>query len=370
MKKILILLLVTLNLLATAQERCGTVAHTKSMIENNPEYAAARAKVNAQTNEWINNNPDLNQKVTIHIPVVVHVVWNTNQENISDSQIESQIDILNADFNRTNVDKINTPSVWQSIAADCDIEFCLAKVDPNGNTTTGITRTQTTYTSFTMNNDVKETANGGIDAWDNDRYLNIWVCDLGSGLLGYATPPSNWIGSTDGVVIGYKYFGNSNFAPYNKGRTATHEVGHWLNLEHVWGDNFCGNDQVSDTPSQEQENYSCPSFPYNANSCQTNNANGDMFMNFMDYTNDACMNLFTNGQKARMIAAINQYRPNLSDINKCEGGNVSITESTNSSKKLIKIVDVLGRDIKEKTTNTPLLYIYSDGSVKKKIITE
>ena len=137
------------------------------------------------------------------------------------------IEILNADFRRTNIDKINTPSVWGSIAADCEISFCLAQTDPNGNITSGITRTQTNETSFSMNNDpVKHTSSGGINAWPNNDYLNIWVCDLSGGVLGYAIPPSNSIGSTDGVVVGYKYFGNSNYAPYNKGRTATHEVSH------------------------------------------------------------------------------------------------------------------------------------------------
>ena len=315
MNKIFALLLASICLVATAQERCGTEANTRNMMKDNPSYAAARMKVNAQTNKWIENHPNHSEKTIITIPVVVHVVWNTNAENISDAQVESQIEILNADFRRTNIDQINTPNVWQSIAADCEIEFCLATTDPDGNVTNGINRVQTSETSFGMSGDpVKSTSDGGIDAWDNDDYMNIWVCDLGSGLLGYATPPSNWIGSTDGVVIGYKYFGDMGTAqpPYHKGRTATHEVGHWLNLDHVWGGwGSCGNDQVADTPKQEQENYSCPAFPLHPNACSTTNANGDMFMNYMDYTNDACMNLFTEGQKARMIAAINSYRQNM-----------------------------------------------------------
>ena len=158
---------------------------------------------------------------------------------------------------------------------------------------------------------------------DRDDYLNIWVCDLSGGILGYATPPSSWPNPNDGVVVGYRYFGTTGAlqSPYNKGRTATHEVGHWLNLDHVWGDNNCGNDNVSDTPTQEEANLFCPGFPHNANSCGTSNSNGDMFMNYMDYTNDACMNLFTSGQKARMISAINQYRPNLLNHNLCDGPN-------------------------------------------------
>ena len=162
-----------------------------------------------------------------------------------------------------------------------------------------------------------------------------------------------------------------NGGSYHKGRTATHEVGHWLNLEHVWGAwGNCGNDQVADTPTQEEENYSCPSFPHNTNSCGTTNANGDMFMNYMDYTNDACMNFFTIGQKNRMHSAINQYRSNLLNHTLCEGGVSAITENIKSKKKLIKIVDVLGRNIEINHFNTPLFYIYDNGSVEKKIIME
>ena len=356
MKSLFTLLLASLTLLSNAQNRCGTEDHTRSMIEENPEYAIAKAKVNTQTKKWIKDHPNHSKKTIITIPVVVHVVWNTNAENISDAQIFSQIDVLNKDFGRTNVDVINTPSIWQGIAADCEIEFCLAATDPNGNATTGVTRTQTTETSFSMQGDpIKSSSSGGISAWSNNDYLNIWVGDLSGGILGYATPPSGWIGATDGVVIGHKYFGNTGTAqsPYHKGRTATHEIGHWLNLEHVWGAwGSCGDDQVSDTPTQEEENYNCPSLPHNTNSCGTTNANGDMFMNYMDYTNDACMNLFTAGQKTRMISAINQYRSNLI-YNTCSNPTTNIIDISITNKKLVKIVDVLGRIISKHKTNIP-----------------
>ena len=323
MKRIILSILIITSLFSYSQERCGTVLNTLELIELYPQFGIEREKVNIQTQKWIKDNPDHNEKTIITIPVVVHVVWNTNAENISDAQIFSQIDVLNADFRRTNTDAINTPNVWQNIAIDSEIDFCLANTDPNGSATTGITRTQTSQTSFSINgSDMKSSSSGGIDPWDQDDYLNIWVCDLTGGILGYATPPSNFNNPQDGVVIGYKYFGTIGTvqSPYNKGRTSTHEVGHWLNLDHVWGNgNNCGNDNVSDTPTQEEENYSCPSFPHNVNSCGTTNANGDMFMNYMDYTNDACMNMFTAGQKTRMISAINQYRPNLLNHNLCSG---------------------------------------------------
>lgn len=363
-----ILILAISSLYIHAQERCGTEVITNQMIAANPDYAQARLKVNSETERWIKSHPDKN-KTIITIPVVVHVVWRTNTHNISDAQIQSQIDILNQDYRKNNIDTINTPSIWQGIAADCEIEFCLAKTDPNGLPTTGIERTQTTHGKFGMNSDIHTSIAGGADDWPNDDYLNIWVCDIQNGLLGYATLPSSSIGDGDGLVIGYKYFGNTGSVqpPYNKGRTATHEIGHWLNLEHLWGSGNCGNDQVSDTPKQEQENYSCPGFPLHIDACNTLNPNGNMFMNYMDYTNDACMNLFTNGQKNRMLAAINNYRPNMLSHNLCEGI-TEVSEQMNNTRSLIKIVDLLGREVNIDTKNNLLFYIYSDGHIEKKMI--
>ncbi len=323
----LIILLMFISFAGISQEKCGTTIYTEMLKDRYPDYAIERDKVDEQTKKWIKNNKANMSQSIITIPVVVHVVWNTNAENISDAQIFSQIDVLNDDFRRTNSDASNTPSVWQNIAADCQIEFCLASIDPNGNPTTGITRTQTSQTSFSISSsNMKSTSTGGIDPWDQDDYLNIWVCDLTGGILGYATPPSNFNNPEDGVVIRYRYFGTTGQvqAPFNKGRTATHEVGHWLNLKHVWGDSNCGNDQCADTPTQQSSNYGCPNFPSTSN-CSGNGNNGDMFMNYMDYTNDACMNLFTNDQKSRIIAAINQYRPNLLNHNLCSGGTTPIS---------------------------------------------
>ena len=321
MKSYLLILGLFLSFNIFSQQRCSTDEHVNIIKEKYPQYKELRKNTNIETAKWLKKYYNKNQKTIITIPVVVHIVWNTSQENISDQQIFSQIDVLNADFRRTNIDAIMTPSVWANVAADTEIEFCLATVDPSGVLTSGITRTQTSQTSFSIQTDnMKSSANGGINPWDQNDYLNIWVCDLSGGILGYATPPSSFNNPEDGVVIGYKYFGTQGTvqSPYNKGRTATHEVGHWLNLDHIWGNGGnCGNDNINDTPTQEEENYSCPAFPHNANSCGTSNSAGDMFMNYMDYTNDGCMNLFTLGQKARMTAAINQYRSNLLNHNLC-----------------------------------------------------
>ena len=251
---------------------------------------------------------------TITIPVVVHVVYNTSSQNISDTRINEQIQVLNDDYRRLNADKTNTPAAFAGVAGDAQIEFKLAKIDPSGNPTTGITRTSTSVTGFSRSsNNVKTTSTGGRDPWNTQRYLNIWVCDLlleWNGLqwveiMGYSTFPVDLATSPnlDGVVISFKYFGKTGTsAPYNKGRTTTHEVGHWLDLRHIWGDayNCTVTDFVADTPNQYQATYGCPSFPQ-TDICTTSNP-GIMFMNYMDYTNDGCMNLFTNGQIARMRA--------------------------------------------------------------------
>ena len=254
-------LLAMLNSVMYAQQptlrRCGTTEYTKWMEQINPDYAINRQVIENFTTQWVADNPQqAKSAATITIPVVVHVVYRTAAQNISDAQVLSQIPVLNKDYRRLNTDAGNTPSVWQSIAADAGIEFCMASVDPNGNPTNGITRTETTVTSFTSNNsDVKFTSSGGRDAWPSNKYLNIWVCNLTGGILGYATPPG-FPANQDGVVIGYKYYGTTGTSldpVYNKGRTATHEVGHWLNLEHIWGDDggACnGSDNVTDTPNQ------------------------------------------------------------------------------------------------------------------------
>ena len=353
------------------QNKCGTKEYNDYLSQQNPIYANEKEKVNLEIESWIKNRSNQKESNIITIPVIVHVLWETNIQNISDAQIYSQIDVLNADYRRTNIDQINTPTIWNNLAADCEIEFCLAATDPNGLPTTGIERIQTSHGPFGMNSDVHTSLNGGADDWPNDDYLNIWVCDIQSGLLGYASSASNWIGDGDGLVIGYKYFGTIGTvqAPYNKGRTATHEIGHWLNLEHTWGDNTCGDDQVPDTPIQEEENYGCPSMPHNANSCGTNNTNGDMFMNYMDYTNDACMNLFTEGQKTRMIATINLYRSNMLNHSLCNAP-TNITEHNTTKRKIIKITNILGKELQQTKKNMPLFFLYNDGSIEKRIIIE
>ena len=246
-------------------------------------------------------------------PVVcLHVVWNTPQQNISDRQINSQIDVLNRDFRRTNPDVNNTPAPFLPLTADARVEFFLANVDPNGAPSTGINRRQTTVASFGSDDAVKSQATGGASAWPADRYLNIWVCQLGGGLLGYAQFPGG-PAATDGVVILQSAFGTTGTAapPFHLGRTATHEIGHWLNLNHIWGDDgtgCSGTDNVADTPNQAGGNIGTPTFPHV--SCG-NGPNGDMFMNYMDYVDDPAMFMFTAGQVTRMQACLDGPRSSI-----------------------------------------------------------
>lgn len=234
----------------------------------------------------------------VDIPVVVHVVYGSEVENISDAQIMSQIRVLNEDFNRQNADRSRTDPKFEGVAASTGIHFKLATRDPEGNPTSGITRNATTVRAFySADNGVKTASTGGYDAWPTDQYLNIWVCKLGLGLLGYAQFPGGE-SATDGVVIDYRYFGTMNTVspPFDRGRTTTHEVGHWLNLRHIWGDGGCEqDDHVDDTPKADEPHHGCWDA---AISC----GGPAMVQNFMDYTDDACMNMFTKGQADRMLA--------------------------------------------------------------------
>lgn len=276
-----------------AQRECGSVEYARQLNLSAPMANSAKpSPAPFASRDTVNNE-------IIYIPVVVHVLYKTNAENISDAQVLSQLEVLNNDYAYTNIDKLNTPAVFKSRAADVRIRFCLAQVDPNGRRTTGIIRKYTTKDVFSADDQMKFNNSNGDNAWNSARYLNIWVCRMATRSIGYATTPGS-DPSKDGVVIAYDVFGTVGNvrAPYNKGRTATHEIGHWLGLRHLWGDETCGDDEVADTPRQKYYNFGCPAFPH-ATDCSVD-ANGDMFMNFMDFSDDACMNLFTHGQKAKM----------------------------------------------------------------------
>ena len=295
-----------------AQRNCGSHEHLLEQLEENPQMQKNLKDINAFTEKYIKNTDRVNG-VIITIPVVVHVVYKTNAQNISDAQVNSQIDVLNDDFRRTNSDADN----YWNVGADTEIEFCLASIDPDGNATNGIQRRKTNKPSFSTNDFMKFNNKGGLNAWPAADYLNVWVCNISGGILGYAQFPGG-SAATDGVVIDYQYYGTTGTAtsPFDLGRTATHEVGHWLNLRHIWGDGGCSvDDFVSDTPLSDGANYGCA---IGHVSCNTE----DMVQNYMDYSDDACMNIFTAGQSDRMNAlfATNGFRASLANSNGCGGG--------------------------------------------------
>lgn len=298
--------------------------HHRRLAEE-PGLQAEREELEAFTRNFIEQRRlvgALGEEEVITIPVVVHVVYRTGtnpEQNISDAQVFSQINVLNEDFRKNNADTNQTPTVFRPRAADTRIEFCLAAFDPFGNPTTGITRTLITTSQIgklpsTGQPAIYRSATGGVDAWDPSKYLNIWVCEIDNpfNTLGYSSLPGSSPSIYDGIVIDYRAFGTlgavnlppPSVNPYNRGRTTTHELGHFFNLYHPWGVNVSnptctGSDQVSDTPPTSGPFTGCPSHP--RTSCDST----AMFMNFMDYVNDNCMNLFTNGQKDRMLAALN-----------------------------------------------------------------
>jgi hypothetical protein len=382
MKKSLLLLsaaLLSCSMAVTAQTQrvCGTTPPCN-------EFETWLAQKIAERNAMPGQDPT----AVYNIPCIVHVIHNGESvgsgTNISQTQINSQYDVLNEDFRKLNADFSTVcPSAFQSVAADCQINFCKALRDPQGNTLAeaGIHRVNRQTQGWTTPPFSTSYIDGTIKPqtiWNPQQYLNIWVCNISGSILGYATFPaassltclsSNFgTATTDGVVILYNSFGRvGNVAfPYNKGRTATHEIGHWLGLRHIWGDTNCGSDCVTDTPTQQTANFGCPPFPQVT--CN-NGPNGDMWVNYMDYTDDRCMVMFTAGQKTRMqtCMANGTYRLPLSSSFVCSPLGIADIDNTNKfnlypnptsgiitvdpldlgTNLTVKVYDVLGNVIKE-----------------------
>ena len=308
MRTSLLFLFLFICVWSSAQERCSSADYIAAQKSTNPVEAERIASTENFLQKRISSSTTNEKTVApavIRIPLVVHVVYKNSSENISDAQVKSQVDALNRDFSRVNADTTNTPDRFKNLAADVQIEFYLATADPKGRSTSGIVRKQTSVSNFFNNDKVKFSAQGGDDAWDTKSYLNIWVCKMISG-AGYSSMPGS-DATKDGVVINVSAFGSVNMSGYyNMGRTATHEVGHWLGLRHIWGDTQCGDDGIYDTPSQSTYTQSCPT---GFRSTCDNGETGDMYMNYMDYTADACMNLFTQGQKLKMRASFDDGGP-------------------------------------------------------------
>jgi hypothetical protein len=284
---------------AGRDEVCGAVMFTDAGARERMKEMESRVQERIAEMSSFQNRTE----AFLNIPVVFHVVYNTSEQNISDAQLISQVAVLNEDFSATNIDYNTVPAAFQPLRGNAQIRFVMAARDPNGNATNGITRTYTSVTSFGSDGAVCYNSSGGRNAWPSNQYLNIWVCKK-SGSAGYSSYPWSGVPATDGIIVGYNYVGRTgtftNNWNYQKGRTVTHEVGHWLGLIHIWGDASCGDDLVGDTPTQSAASGSCPVFP-RMSSCSPN-SNGDMFMNYMDYTYDACRTMFSISQVTRMRA--------------------------------------------------------------------
>ena len=288
------------------QTVCRSFDYRQQQFSAHPELAATAESIEQFTHRQLQPSPvgitgqssQRNALAPITIPVVVHILYNNNAENISDAQIQSELKVLNNDYQKLNADTANIPSYYSSLAANTGFRFMLAGIDTNGNVTTGIVRKHTNVSVFSITDNMKSSATGGDDAWDRNRYLNIWVCNLENGVLGYSSVVGG-PAQTDGVVVLYTAFGTTGAAraPFNLGRTCTHEIGHWLNMIHVWGDADCGDDKVADTPPQSQATYGDPSGIIL--SCG-NTQYGNLYMDYMDFTDDIGMHMFTYGQRDRM----------------------------------------------------------------------
>ncbi|MCX8523616.1 zinc-dependent metalloprotease [Chryseobacterium formosus] len=333
MKKYLLFLAVLLIANVNGQRFCGTDQKMNEFFANNPNALAKKQDLrNYLTTK---NTTAKNTQTVVTIPVVVHVLYKNAAQNISDAQIASQIAVLNADFRKLNSDYSSVvPDAFKPFAADMELVFCMATKKSDGSSTTGIER-KSVATSFSFPNNYYQSS--GLVAWDPTKYLNIWVGDMPNPYLGWAYLPDAAGYAFDGLAIGYNYFGTTGAAqyPYNGGRTATHEIGHYFGLLHPWGEDgsACGtadnDDGCADTPAISDAHYGGNVFPDNAYTCVPS-ANGAMFMNFMDYVTDTEMALFTNDQKTIKTNTMNGPRASLLNSNACSFLSVNNIEKVNS----------------------------------------
>lgn len=379
--------------------RCGTVEAVSWRNVQTPGYSEAVDATYEQVKHLIAEKSASEPTPIYQIPVVVHIVYNTPEENISSDQVYTQIARLNRDFRRLNEDTADTRAEFKPIAADAGIEFYLAGVDPNGNPTGGITRTQTDRTEFTPDffggglDDVKQSTLGGVDSWDTDRYLNIWVCDLlGDNslfqVLGFAYPPAtapNWPANSsasdpayEGVVVHYQVFGDDSplatgsLSVADKGRTAVHEVGHFLGLRHIWGDALFGDGCTEDDGLEDTPNASAnagQTCNFNNNTCTDSPVDfPDMIENYMDYAEERCMNMFTQDQVDIMRSMLETARTGLTDgvvepssisefvdpndivvFPNPSSGSIQIQTSVNLQIQTLSVLDTKGTLVSEET---------------------
>ena len=364
----LLVAFLSFHFLTLGQQDCRSVEYRQALLSSHPGLAGRMQEIEAFTQHQlhtssvavtgIDHGQGPRDQQVITIPVIVHIIYSSTTQNISDGQILSQIAVLNRDYGKLNADTSTIPSYYRELAADCGIRFALASIDTNGNATTGIIRKHTNAQSFSYDDAIKFTSRGGDNAWDRDRYLNLWVGNLSNGVLGYSSAPG-CPKETDGVVIHYTAFGTCGTAavPFNLGRTATHEIGHWFNLIHVWGDAACGDDRVGDTPQQGAATrgnpqgmiFSCGNTPY-----------GNLYMDFMDFTDDIGMHMFTYGQRDRMRTLFDEggFRAPLLRSNAAPQGAVppepSPVGASNKGGELLSVYPNPAIDMVQVVTNGPV----------------
>jgi len=292
MRKFLLpLVAVAFSFAANSQnsDHCGSMEMIKQQMAIDPAYAKKVKDAEKNRSDYSRANNRGGKPTTITIPVAVHVLYYFPEQNISDAQVQSQIDVLNEDYTATNSDYNGFDAGYGAVKGDLDIKFCLAQV----------IHKKTNHKSFAVNDNMKYSKKGGDDAIDPMHVLNIWVCDIGQNILGFAYYPGI-SPEKFGVVCHTNAFGRGSqynlFAAYNLGRTTTHEVGHCFGLVHIWGDRTCGDDLVDDTPLHNAANFGCPG-PGHLSTCI--GTPPEMWMNYMDYTDDKCMYFFSDGQAAR-----------------------------------------------------------------------
>ena len=341
MKKLILFISMPCILFSQNFPTCGYDLLVEAYQKTNPNYQKSIDYAFEVAKEWSESQSLVSDSDTLRrLPVVVHVLYQNESENISDEIIQSQIDVLNEDYRRLNADTTNTRAQFDTLAGRSNFEFFLATTDPDGNPTSGITRTSTSVESFlnetiflNLNSDImnsmKSPTTNGVSAWPSDKYINIWICDISINgeiqIFGYATPPNNlpnWQGEPptpaehDGLVIHYELFGRDATVNFGTpvaflGRVTTHEMGHYLGLRHIWGDGPCNDDDgIDDTPfsdfdsqnSCNQTKNSCVDTPYDFH---------DMVENYMDYSSPSCQNIFTKGQMGLIRGVLANQRENL-----------------------------------------------------------
>ncbi|MGZ3949085.1 MAG: M43 family zinc metalloprotease, partial [Flavisolibacter sp.] len=307
----------------TVYEKCGTMQYLEKKLEQNANSRERFEQKRIEFNRVVSTrtvNQTARLTSTVYIPIVFHIVM-PDPNVVTDAQIRAQLDTLNEDYFGINGDSVKIPSYFKPLFGKSNIQFCLAQRTPEGDSTNGIERVTTSKTSFGFDDGVKHVFSGGADAWNSDNYFNVWVCTLGNNVLGFGTFPDdpNTAAADQGVVVDYHSLPGGSTTGFSGGKTLTHETGHYFNLYHIWGDDggsCTGTDYVDDTPNQGNSTSGCPSGVVTDNCTQT--GNGIMYENYMDYSDDPCLVMFTLGQVDRMETALTLYRPSLLSSNGCQ----------------------------------------------------